>query len=275
MIFFANFGSLNIRSEVMPLQVKCVHTEAGRAAGKTARSGFTLVELLVVIAIIALLVSILLPALQKAREQAKTVLCLSNVRQLTTGLLMYADDHDNLLPFYIHADQSLATTWMKLAGDYTGLDLVRRGKSIQFCPSNNYPNDKDDGRFGNYGCNNEFIVTPMLDVWTANRHYAFDQIPSPSEKIFMLDSGGYVSGSYYIRSPHGGFWYVPGTRPDLDPANLPGGVAITPDLREEFPRGRHEDRVVLGWADGHASTMIARELGDKVMDGQTYWFDAD
>jgi len=57
-------------------------------------NAFTLIELLVVIAIIALLMSVLMPALRLARDHAKRVHCLSNVRTLTLGYLMYKDEHD-------------------------------------------------------------------------------------------------------------------------------------------------------------------------------------
>ncbi len=62
------------------------------------RRGFTLIELLVAISIIALLIALLLPALQNAREAAKTTLCLSNKRQAGIAMFSYAADHDSISP---------------------------------------------------------------------------------------------------------------------------------------------------------------------------------
>ena len=62
------------------------------------RIGFTLIELLVVIAVIALLLAILMPALQKAKYQMRRIICMNNVKQQTTMFFTYANDHDDKFP---------------------------------------------------------------------------------------------------------------------------------------------------------------------------------
>ena len=69
----------------------------------STRRGFTLIELLVVIAIIALLVGILLPSLRGARDSARSVICVSNLRTLAITLQQFADDHDGVLPRSSHS----------------------------------------------------------------------------------------------------------------------------------------------------------------------------
>lgn len=83
----------------------------------TRSRGFTLVELLVVIGIIALLISILMPALSRARQQAQTVQCLSNMRQLGAGFAMYANANNGILIPFEWRNAAAST-----GGSYSGTD---------------------------------------------------------------------------------------------------------------------------------------------------------
>jgi prepilin-type N-terminal cleavage/methylation domain-containing protein/prepilin-type processing-associated H-X9-DG protein len=72
-----------------------------RSATISPSRGFTLVELLVVIGVIAILIAMLLPALTKAKKQARSTVCLSNLRQMGTAWNIYLNDYKGRLPFYI------------------------------------------------------------------------------------------------------------------------------------------------------------------------------
>ena len=76
--------------------------ERFRTVRTQSRNAFTLIELLVVIAIIAILAAILFPVFAQAREQARRTSCLSNLKQIDMGFLMYAQDYDETTPAVVH-----------------------------------------------------------------------------------------------------------------------------------------------------------------------------
>jgi len=78
---------------------------------KRSNHAFTLIELLVVIAIVALLISILLPALSRARQTAQSAICASNQRQLVTGWLMYSDDHQGFAMSHLRTNGADRQYW--------------------------------------------------------------------------------------------------------------------------------------------------------------------
>jgi prepilin-type N-terminal cleavage/methylation domain-containing protein len=98
------------------------------------RTGFTLIELLVVVAIIAVLIAMLLPALANAREQAKTVVCGSNLHQLGVGVLLYAQNSMDVVPF---CDGNNLENWeynspyLAAFQKYAGLEK----RDIFYCPT--------------------------------------------------------------------------------------------------------------------------------------------
>jgi prepilin-type N-terminal cleavage/methylation domain-containing protein/prepilin-type processing-associated H-X9-DG protein len=97
------------------------------------KGGFTLIELLVVIAIIAILAAILFPVFAKAREKARQSSCLSNLRQIGTSILAYAQDYDEMFPWHCRFISGVAdgeaTGWQAQILPYS------KNSQIFMCPS--------------------------------------------------------------------------------------------------------------------------------------------
>ena len=133
------------------------------------RKGFTLIELLVVIAIIALLMSILMPTLAKARKMAKSAMCMSNEKQWASFFSMYTDDFNG--KFMEGRNKSGQNWWQVLEPYY-------KNRGLLCCPMANNPKRQAKDGFGNYGtwgptwfngyygsyCINEWVCNPVLEA---------------------------------------------------------------------------------------------------------------
>ncbi|OIO91395.1 MAG: hypothetical protein AUJ92_16615 [Armatimonadetes bacterium CG2_30_59_28] len=114
--------------------------EGGSVTMMPCKKGFTLIELLVVIAIIAILAAILFPVFAKAREKARQTSCLSNIKQLGLGAMMYVQDFDETYfprwqPITVYPAPADAIWWLPRPGYASLLDPYTKSTQIGVCPS--------------------------------------------------------------------------------------------------------------------------------------------
>ena len=165
-----------------------------------SKKRFTLIELLVVIAIIAILAAMLLPALSKARDVAKSISCVNKMKQFGQAGNFYQGDNQDYLPYTAATGDN--TVWCTEAGWAStyllGVDAYEKNKTFFRCPSQANPNPQPKFENYSYGSNIDFgAVVMWADQLYQKKNSQVKK--SPSVMTHIIDSAGNSgdAGSYY------------------------------------------------------------------------------
>ncbi len=237
---------------------------------------FTLIELLVVIAIIAILAAMLLPALNLAREHAKSVKCAANLKQIGTGVTFYADAYDGWLPIKQKAGTDsiqgqYTAAWKYEIAPYLGLNIAsnyyngdqRMGNGIFLCPSFQIgpynAGNLAPSVLGGYGWNYMYAGFDDGDTTAFKRvRQKMSAMKKPSQTVLCGDAEA-------PDMPAPGTSTANWTRV-LFPSNTSNPLADNSELRGV----RHQRKINFTWGDGHSAPMRFEELLNKgKVDGHT------
>ncbi|NLW85816.1 MAG: type II secretion system protein [Planctomycetes bacterium] len=197
------------------------------------RQAFTLIELLVVVAIISLLVSILLPSLQKAKELANTTICKTNMKNIGAALSFYIDDYNGNIPDADAESWGGNDVWKYVVQRHTEVD-----EGVFWCPLRQLPANENTW-YGSY----------LINSYSWNKGAAENNISlftSPSTKVAFLEAE--LNSNFVLYTQNGLI--------GMHPSHNAGYV--------------HDLRSNVLWLDFHVGEITQEEV-EAVADGRLYF----
>jgi len=270
-----------------------------KIAAVRRRCGFTLVELLVVVSIIALLISILLPALGRAKEYAKEILCATRQRNLAIGWNYYAmDNNDVILPGRFGKDNGSNLYWVGNGWKYRPRWVATMGALVGAIPFDHPATSKANGG-DRQDYTNDVYKCPAAPERVDERNYAYgynyqflgNARNSPSGegyRNFPVQVSSIMAGTTVMAADSMGTaaaypasQRTPYSNDGKETTSLSnhGWSLDPPRLTARSDRGtgdfgsprtavdpRHRGRVVVSFCDGHVKSMTPQELGYVIED---------
>lgn len=169
-------------------------------ATRSARQGFTLIELLVVVAILAILASLLLPTLARAKSHGQQTFCLNNLRQIALATMLYADDFDDSLPYNLGASEIKQRLAEGLNYNWAGSVL-----NWELDPDNTNSTLNTHAALGTYLSHNArvFRCPPDKALSEIQRGAGWsERSRSYSMNAMAGDAGEFLAGNGNVNNPH-------------------------------------------------------------------------